>query len=160
MVELKYSDAKPRPARPRSSAVQHSSATLRSSSIRGVSHDDNIFPRGRDRRRVPAPDKLRVRANHGAGRPEGPVAGKHDVGPAGEGAARKALPGLATHDHRLAERQAAKAGEVGLQAPGKAAGGADDAVGGAGDGAEGEDRAQGSLRAQTAIGALIAGWAW
>ena len=31
------------------------------------SHDDNIFPRGRDRLRVPAADELRVRANHDAG---------------------------------------------------------------------------------------------
>ncbi len=33
------------------------------------SHDDDFFPRGRDRHRVPVPDRLGVRADHGAGAP-------------------------------------------------------------------------------------------
>ena len=33
------------------------------------SHDDDFLPRGRDRHRVPVPDRLGVCANRGAGRP-------------------------------------------------------------------------------------------
>src|SRR6267143_788956 len=64
---IKYSDRESTACRLHSSSVQHRSARLHSSSIRGVSHDDNVFPRDRDRVRIPALDKLRVRAVHGAG---------------------------------------------------------------------------------------------
>src|SRR5260370_17271291 len=63
---LKYSDGENTTRRLHSSAVQPRSARLRSSSIRGVPHDDNIFPRRRDRFCIPAPDELRVRAGHRA----------------------------------------------------------------------------------------------
>src|SRR5450631_625231 len=64
---VKYSSGENTARRLHSSAVQHRSARLRSPSIRGVSHDDNIFPRGRDRFCIPAPDEFRIRAGHRAG---------------------------------------------------------------------------------------------
>src|SRR6266478_6456569 len=66
---LKYSDGENTTRRLHSSAVQPRSAKLRPSSIRGVPHDDNIFPRSRDRFCIPAPDGLRVRAGHRARNP-------------------------------------------------------------------------------------------
>ena len=92
-------------------------------------------------------------ADEGSARFEGAVAGKDDVESAGQRPARQALPGPSAHDHGLAQGELSEESHVGFQPPWKGTAAADDAVGGAGDGPEGENGAQ------TAIGALIAGWA-
>ena len=57
-----------------------------------------------------------VLADHRALRLELGLAREHDVEAARQRAARQALPGLAAHDHRLAEGQRAEAAQVGRRA--------------------------------------------
>ncbi len=71
----------------------------------------------------------------------------------GSGRLRQAVPGLSSHDDRLAQGKRPEQGQVRFQAPGQGAGAADDAVRAARDGPEGEGNHQ------TAIGAFMAGWA-
>src|ERR1700736_87771 len=68
IVGIKYRAPKYVLHRLHSSAVQHGSATLLPSLTRGVFHDDNSLPRGRDGLRIPVFDQLRVCANHPTGR--------------------------------------------------------------------------------------------
>src|SRR5260370_9389257 len=67
IVALKYRFTNPRRSPLYSSAVQHRSATLPDLSTRGAFDDDNFFPRGGDRLRIPAAGELAVGANHRAG---------------------------------------------------------------------------------------------
>src|SRR6202171_4727187 len=112
---VKYSDGENTARRLHSSAVQPRSARLRPSSIRGVPHDDNIFPRRRDRFCIPAPDELSVRADHRARDPrpsrENGACGQEGREAADHGVARM----LDGSRHQGRPRQGAQEVHVGMQ---------------------------------------------
>src|SRR5581483_10451227 len=72
---------------------------------------------------------------------EGGVARDDEVHATVQRPPRQAFPGLAAHDHRLAERQLAEPAQVGPEPPGQGAAATDDAVAGPGHGPERETHA-------------------